>query len=58
MELNFLTGLIYPQSPQGVTSQDGGIHRIKPDGSGLQHLLTTGIGSHSIQGLAVDWIAG
>ncbi|GFR69842.1 low-density lipoprotein receptor-related protein 2-like, partial [Elysia marginata] len=37
---------------------DGGVFRIKPDGSGRQEILTSGIGSHSIQGLAVDWIAG
>ncbi|XP_059178824.1 low-density lipoprotein receptor-related protein 2-like isoform X2 [Physella acuta] len=41
-----------------TSKQDGGIHRIKPDGTGLQDILTTGIGSNSIQGIAVDWIAG
>ena len=37
---------------------DGGVHRIKPDGTGSQNIVTSGIGSHSIRGLAVDWIAG
>ncbi|GFN87816.1 low-density lipoprotein receptor-related protein [Plakobranchus ocellatus] len=37
---------------------DGGVYRIKPDGTGHQEIITSGIGSHSIQGLAVDWIAG
>uniref|UniRef100_A0A2C9KAN0 EGF-like domain-containing protein n=1 Tax=Biomphalaria glabrata TaxID=6526 RepID=A0A2C9KAN0_BIOGL len=38
--------------------QEGGIHRIKPDGSNFQDILTSGMGSNGIQGLSVDWIAG
>ncbi|RUS81822.1 hypothetical protein EGW08_010414, partial [Elysia chlorotica] len=37
---------------------DGGIYRIKPDGTAQEKLVSSGIGSQSIQGLAVDWIAG
>lgn len=35
-----------------------GIHRIHPDGSELQDIVTTGIGKSGIRGLAIDWIAG
>ncbi|XP_077869877.1 low-density lipoprotein receptor-related protein 2-like [Saccoglossus kowalevskii] len=35
-----------------------GIQRIKPDGSRLRNLITTGIGKNGIRGLTVDWIAG
>lgn len=45
-----------PASTSG--SSAGGIYRIKPDGSGYQPIITSGIGSHSIRGLTVDWIAG
>ncbi|KAK7507961.1 hypothetical protein BaRGS_00000926, partial [Batillaria attramentaria] len=36
----------------------GGIYRIKPDGTGFQAIINSGIGTHSIRGLSVDWIAG
>ena len=35
-----------------------GIQRIKPDGSGYQEIVGTGVGTGGIQGIAVDWIAG
>lgn len=34
-----------------------GIRRMKPDGSGSMDIITTGIGSVGIRGIAVDWIA-
>ncbi|XP_014669426.1 PREDICTED: low-density lipoprotein receptor-related protein 2-like isoform X2 [Priapulus caudatus] len=35
-----------------------GIHRMHPDGSNLEDIVTSGIGKNGIRGLAVDWIAG
>ena len=57
MAANYIYWVDARQSAQTL-NLEGGIHRIKPDGTGLQDILTSGIGSHSIQGLAVDWIAG
>lgn len=38
--------------------EKNGIYRIKPDGTELTHIISDGIGSNGIRGLAVDWIAG
>ncbi|XP_055342132.1 low-density lipoprotein receptor-related protein 2-like [Paramacrobiotus metropolitanus] len=35
-----------------------GIFRIHPDGSGMQQIVSTGVGITGIRGLAVDWLAG
>lgn len=35
-----------------------GVRRIKPDGSGLRSVITSGIGRNGIRGIAVDWAAG
>lgn len=35
-----------------------GVRRIKPDGSGLRSIVTSGIGRNGIRGIAVDWAAG
>lgn len=35
-----------------------GIFRIRPNGSELTHIVSSGIGSNGIRGLAVDWLAG
>ena len=35
-----------------------GIFRIKTDGTGQQGIITDGIGTNGIRGLAIDWIAG
>lgn len=35
-----------------------GIFRIRPNGTELQHIVKSGIGSNGIRGLSVDWIAG
>jgi low density lipoprotein-related protein 2 len=34
-----------------------GIFRIRPNGTELQHVIKSGIGSNGIRGLAVDWVA-
>ncbi|KAK7113108.1 hypothetical protein V1264_012457 [Littorina saxatilis] len=47
------------QGPASAASAlAGGIYRIKPDGSAFQAIITSGIGTHSIRGLSIDWIAG
>lgn len=35
-----------------------GIFRVRPNGTELTHVISTGIGSNGIRGLAVDWLAG
>jgi low density lipoprotein-related protein 2 len=35
-----------------------GIFRVRPNGSELTHVVSSGIGSNGIRGLAVDWLAG
>ena len=35
-----------------------GIYRIKPDGTEKMHIISDGIGSNGIRGIAIDWIAG
>ena len=35
-----------------------GIYRVKPDGGELTHVISTGIGSNGIRGLAIVWLAG
>ncbi|RWS26517.1 low-density lipoprotein receptor-related protein 2-like protein, partial [Leptotrombidium deliense] len=35
-----------------------GIFRVKPDGSDRKHIISEGIGSNGIRGIAVDWISG
>ncbi|XP_015909717.1 low-density lipoprotein receptor-related protein 2 isoform X1 [Parasteatoda tepidariorum] len=37
--------------------EKNGIYRIKPDGTDMNHVISDGIGSNGIRGLAVDWIA-
>lgn len=34
------------------------VKRIKPDGSALRGIITSGIGRNGIRGIAVDWAAG
>ena len=34
-----------------------GIFRIRPNGTELQHVIKSGIGSNGIRGLAIDWVA-
>ncbi|KAL3854471.1 hypothetical protein ACJMK2_013739, partial [Sinanodonta woodiana] len=36
----------------------GGIRRIRTDGSGYSDVITNGVGTNGIMGLAVDWIGG
>lgn len=56
MDIHFAENHIYwVEFNQG---EKNGIYRIKPDGSDLTHIISDGIGSNGIRGLAVDWIAG
>ncbi|XP_013773508.1 low-density lipoprotein receptor-related protein 2-like isoform X2 [Limulus polyphemus] len=34
-----------------------GIYRVTPDGTDLTHVISDGIGSNGIRGIAVDWLA-
>lgn len=43
------------------TRSSNGIRRIKPDGTGYQEIINTGVGikpGDGIRGLAIDWMAG
>ncbi|KAK2724586.1 hypothetical protein QYM36_001171, partial [Artemia franciscana] len=35
-----------------------GIFRVRPNGSDITHVISTGIGSNGIRGLTIDWLAG
>ncbi|XP_067141896.1 low-density lipoprotein receptor-related protein 2 isoform X5 [Centruroides vittatus] len=37
--------------------EKNGIYRMKPDGTDFTHVISDGIGSNGIRGVAVDWIA-
>ena len=45
-------------SVDSVEGGAGGVHRIKPDGSGYQSIIVSGIGKRGITGFTLDWIAG
>lgn len=44
-------------APPGKSSKRGGVRRIKTDGSGMEDVINSGIGSGGIHGVSVDWIA-
>lgn len=46
------------RQPPGAGTRAGGIYRIKPDGTGYQEIVTSGIGTLSIRGISIDWVAG
>ena len=52
------SGFIYWCDFSSSVASQNGIRRIKPDGSGLRGLVTSGIGRNGIRGIAVDWAAG
>ncbi|XP_043484789.1 low-density lipoprotein receptor-related protein 2 [Leptopilina heterotoma] len=35
-----------------------GIFRVRPNGTQLEHIVKSGVGSNGIRGLTIDWIAG
>lgn len=51
-------GFIYWCDFSSTVAGQNGVRRIKPDGSGLRSVITSGIGRNGIRGIAVDWAAG
>lgn len=51
-------GFIYWCDFSSTVATQNGVRRIKPDGSGLRSIVTSGIGRNGIRGIAVDWAAG
>lgn len=52
------SGFIYWCDFSSTVAAHNGVRRIKPDGSGLRSIVTSGIGRNGIRGIAVDWAAG
>lgn len=52
------SGFIYWCDFSSTVAIQNGVRRIKPDGSGLRSIVTSGIGRNGIRGIAVDWVAG
>ena len=52
------SGFIYWCDFSSTVATQNGVRRIKPDGSGLRSVVTSGIGRNGIRGIAVDWAAG
>ncbi len=58
LSMHAKTGEIYIADGDDYNYGRGGLHKIKPDGSGYTSVINSGIGSYGIRGVAVDWIAG
>uniref|UniRef100_A0A9J8ABN9 Low density lipoprotein receptor-related protein 2a n=1 Tax=Cyprinus carpio carpio TaxID=630221 RepID=A0A9J8ABN9_CYPCA len=58
VDVHMPSGFIYWCDFSSTVASQNGIHRIKPDGSGFQSIVTSGIGRNGIRGIAVDWAAG
>lgn len=58
VDVHMPSGFIYWCDFSSTVASQNGIRRIKPDGSGFQSIVTSGIGRNGIRGIAVDWAAG
>lgn len=58
VDVHMSSGFIYWCDFSSTVASQNGIRRIKPDGSGLRSIVTSGIGRNGIRGIAVDWAAG
>lgn len=58
IDVHMGTGFIYWCDFSSTVAGQNGVRRIKPDGSGLRSVITSGIGRNGIRGIAVDWAAG
>ena len=58
IETDYAHGYIYWSNAARTRGATVGIHRIKPDGSGLAGVVTDGIGRNGVAGFAIDWLAG
>lgn len=58
IDVHMASSFIYWCDFSSTVAIQNGVRRIKPDGSGLRSLVTSGIGRNGIRGIAVDWAAG
>nr|XP_046260892.1 low-density lipoprotein receptor-related protein 2a isoform X2 [Scatophagus argus] len=58
IDVHMASGFIYWCDFSSTVASQNGVRRIKPDGSGLRSVVTSGIGRNGIRGIAVDWAAG
>ncbi|KAA8588167.1 hypothetical protein FQN60_001361 [Etheostoma spectabile] len=58
IDVHMASGFIYWCDFSSTVATQNGVRRIKPDGSGLHSVVTSGIGRNGIRGIAVDWAAG
>ncbi|XP_035811393.2 low-density lipoprotein receptor-related protein 2a isoform X1 [Amphiprion ocellaris] len=58
IDVHMASGFIYWCDFSSTVAVQNGVRRIKPDGSGLRSIVTSGIGRNGIRGIAVDWAAG
>uniref|UniRef100_A0A3B4FEE2 Low-density lipoprotein receptor-related protein 2 n=1 Tax=Pundamilia nyererei TaxID=303518 RepID=A0A3B4FEE2_9CICH len=58
IDVHMASGFIYWCDFSSTVAIQNGVRRIKPDGSGLRSIVTSGIGRNGIRGIAVDWVAG
>ena len=58
VDVHMASGFIYWCDFSSTVATQNGVRRIKPDGSGLRSIVTSGIGRNGIRGIAVDWAAG
>ncbi|XP_076154846.1 low-density lipoprotein receptor-related protein 2 [Alosa pseudoharengus] len=57
MDLHIASGFVY-WIDNSTSSTYRGINRAKTDGSQYSRIVSSGVGTGGIQGLAIDWIAG
>ncbi|TKS67243.1 Low-density lipoprotein receptor-related protein 2 [Collichthys lucidus] len=58
VDVHMASAFIYWCDFSSTVATQNGVRRIKPDGSGLRSVVTSGIGRNGIRGIAVDWAAG
>lgn len=58
IDVDVPNGFIYWADNHPYSNYYSGILRVKTDGSGYSHIVTSGVGVNGIQGIAVDWVAG
>uniref|UniRef100_A0A8C5KSR3 Low-density lipoprotein receptor-related protein 2 n=1 Tax=Jaculus jaculus TaxID=51337 RepID=A0A8C5KSR3_JACJA len=58
VDVDIPSGFIYWCDFSSSRAAVNAIHRIKPDGSSFNSIVTSGIGTNGVRGIAVDWVAG
>nr|XP_012637337.1 low-density lipoprotein receptor-related protein 2 [Microcebus murinus] len=58
VDVDMSSGFIYWCDFSRYVTSYNAIRRIKPDGSSLTNIITSGIGENGVRGIAVDWVAG